>query len=183
VEALVLAPGGASVLLVTPTPGTEPAELAARLSALPGTNVLLKRELMDNDAEVIAGIVDQIILLMLAAAFVVGALIVGMVIYTATNERRSEYGILKAIGARNGLLYRVVASQSLMAGSLGAVFGVTFAFVMRWIVMSAKPQFLVVIEPPTVAVTVAAGLIMALTGGFMPARSAGRLAPAEVFRR
>ncbi len=183
VEALVLAPGASSVLLVTPAPGTTAAELVARLRAVPGRNVLLKRELMDNDAEVVAGIVDQVILLMLAAAFVVGALVVGMVIYTATNERRAEYGILKAIGARNGLLYRVVAAQSLTAGSLGAVFGVGFAFAMRWLVTSTRPQFLIVIEPSAIAVTIAAGLTMALAGGLMPARSAGRLAPAEVFRR
>lgn len=183
VESLLLAPGAASVLLVTPGPGTTAAELVARLQALPGTNVMLKRELMDNDAEVIAGIVDQVILLMLVAAFVVGALVVGIVIYTAANERRSEYGILKAIGAPNGLLYRVVAAQALVAGSLGAVFGVGFAFAMRWLVTSAKPQFLVVIQPSGIAITVAAGLVMALAGGLMPARSAGRLAPAEVFRR
>ncbi len=183
VESIVLAPGGASMLLVTAAAGTTPAELVARLQALPGTNVLLKSEVMDNDAEVVAGIVDQIVLLMLAAAFVVGALVVGMVIYTATNERRSEYGILKAIGAGNGLLYRVVASQALASGSLGAVFGVGFAFAMRWLVIFRRPQFLVIIQPSTVGVTIAAGLLMALAGGLMPARSAGRLAPAEVFRR
>jgi putative ABC transport system permease protein len=105
------------------------------------------------------------------------------VIYTATNERSSEYGILKAIGGRNGLLYRVVATQSLMAGSLGAVFGVGFAFAMRWLVTTARPQFLVVIEPSAIVVTIAAGLTMALAGGLLPARSAGRLAPADVFRR
>ena len=183
VEALVLAPGGASVLLVTPSPGTTPTELVARLQSLPGTNVLLKRELMDNDIEVLAGIVDPILLLMVAAAFIVGALVVGMVIYTATNERRAEYGILKAIGAGNGLLFRVVASQALASGSLGALFGIGLAFAMRSLVVSARPQFMVVIGPSAIAATVAAGLFMALAGGLLPARSAGRLAPAEVFRR
>lgn len=183
VEALVLAPGGASILLVTPAKGTTPTELVARLRVLPGTSVLLKREVMNNDTEVLAGIVDPILLLMVAAAFIVGALVVGMVIYTATNERRAEYGILKAIGAGNGLLYRVVASQALTSGSLGAVFGIGFAFAMRSLVVSARPQIMIVIGPSAIAVTVAAGLFMALAGGLLPARSAGRLAPAEVFRR
>ena len=183
VESVTLAPGGASVLLVTPAPGTTPAELVAKLRALPGTNVLLKREVMDNDTEVIAGIVDPILLLMVAAAFFVGALVVGMVIYTATDERRAEYGILKAIGAGNGLLYRVVASQALVSGGLGAGFGIGLAFAMRSLVVSARPQFMVVIGPSAIALTVAAGLLMALAGGLLPARSAGRLAPAEVFRR
>ena len=183
VESIVLAPGGTSLLLVTPASGTTPAELAERLKALPGTNVLLKSDLMDNDAELLVGIIDKIILLMVAAAFIVGALVVGMVIYTATTERRTEYGILKAIGARNALLYRVVTVQSLAAGGLGAVLSVGLAFVMGWLVAFARPQFLVLIEPRAIAVTIVAGLAMALGGGLVPARSAGRLAPAEVFRR
>lgn len=183
VESVILAPGGANVLLITPLAGTEPTELVTRLQTLPGTNTLLKRELMDNDIEVIVGIVDPILLLMVLAAFIVGALVVGMVIYTATNERRAEYGILKAIGAGNGLLYGVVASQSLASGSLGAIFGIVLAFMMRTFVVSARPQFMVIIGPSVIAATVAAGLLMALAGGLLPARSVGRLAPAEVFRR
>jgi len=81
------------------------------------------------------------------------------------------------------VLYRVVASQSLAAGSLGAALGVGFAFVMGWLVATARPQFPVIIEPPALVVAIAAGLSMALAGGLLPARSAGRLAPAEVFRR
>ncbi len=167
----------------TPSSGTTPAQLITKLRAVPGTNVLLKSELMANDAAVISGIVDQVILVMVAAAFVVGALVVGMVIYTATNERRTEYGILKEVGAGNGLLYKVVASQSLLSGALGGLLGVAFAFVARSIVAVERPQFLVIIEPSAIALTLAAGLVMALAGGLLPARSAGRLAPAEVFRK
>ena len=183
VESLVLAPGAASIVLVTPAPGTKPTDLAATLRLIPGTSVLLKRELMDNDAEVISGIADQVILLMVAAAFIVGALVVGMVIYTTTSERRAEYGILKAIGASNGLLYRVVVAQALVAGTVGAFFGIGLAFAMRMLVIATKPQFLVTMEPPAIAITVVAGLVMAVSGSVLPARSAGRMAPAEVFRR
>jgi hypothetical protein len=73
---------------------------------------------MENDQQIIAGIFDQVIFLMVAAAFIVGALVVGLVIYAATVERRGEYGILKAIGARNGVLYRVVMSQAAVARAL-----------------------------------------------------------------
>jgi putative ABC transport system permease protein len=183
VESMVLAPGAATFVLVTPNPGTTPAELVTGLQTIPGTNVLLKSQLMANDQEVLAGIMDQVIFLMVAAAFIVGALVVGMVIYTATNERRGEYGILKAIGARNGVLYRVVASQAVVAAGVGSILGVGFAFAMGSLVVNVKPQFLVAIEPPAIAVTLAAGLVMALTGALVPARAVAGLAPAEVFRR
>lgn len=183
VESLALAPGAATFVLVTPAPGTTSSDLVARLQALPDTNVLLKSQVMANDQQILAGILDQVVLLMVAAAFIVGTLVVGMVIYTATNERRGEYGILKAIGARNGVLYRVVASQAVVAAGVGALLGVGFAFAMGSLVMNVKPQFLVAIEPTAIVVTLAAGLVMALAGALVPARAVAGLAPAEVFRR
>jgi putative ABC transport system permease protein len=131
----------------------------------------------------VAGIFDQVLFLMVAAAFIIGALVVGMVIYTATNERRGEYGILKAIGARNGVLYRVVAWQAMIAAGVGALLGIGFAFAMGSLVMDLRPQFLVAIEPSAIVATLVAGLIMALAGALIPARALAGLAPAEVFRR
>lgn len=183
VERLMLAPGAANLILVTPAAGITPADLVTELQAVPGTSALAKRAVMANDEQIIAGIADQVIFLMVAAAFIVGALVVGMVIYTATVERRGEYGILKAIGARNGMLYRVVVWQALIAAGLGALLGTGFAFAMGWLVMATRPQFLVTIEPTAITLTFAAGLVMALAGGLVPARSVAQVAPAEVFRR
>lgn len=182
VENLMLAPGSSSMILITPSPGMQPAALLTSLKSIPGTNVLLKKDVMAEDQAIINGIVDEIIVVMLGAAFIVGALIVGMVIYTATNERRAEYGILKAIGARNSLLYEVVASQAFVAGAAGSLLGVIFAFAMRWLVLQLKPQFLVVIQPSAIAASVAAAIVMALAASLFPARDVARLEPAEVFR-
>lgn len=183
VESYALAPGAASIVLVTPAPGTTPLELGAELQqSLPGTSVLLKSQVMAND-EKLVGAIDQILFLMVAAAFIVGALVVGMVLYTSTIERRAEYGILKAIGARGGVLYRVVVSQAVVAAGLGVVVGVAFAFAMGWLVMNVKPSLLVSIQPSAIAATLGAGVLMALLGALVPAKSVVGLAPADVFRR
>ena len=183
-EKLVLSPGAVSVLLVTSAPGTAPEDLVTSLrQTVPEANVFLKSEVMANDQELMAGIIDQIIILMVGAAFIVGALVVGMVLYTATIERRPEYGILKAIGARAGVLYRVTISQAFAAAGLGVLVGIGFAFLMGWLVETFKPQFPVSIEPRAIVMTVGAGLLMALLGALVPARSVVSLAPAEVFRR
>lgn len=183
VEGTLLTPGATNVILVTPAAQTSPNDLTRQLQNISGASVLLKNDVMANDQQIIAGIADQVIMLMVTAAFIVGTLVVGMVIYTATLERRSEYGILKAIGARNSRLYRVVVWQAVAAAGLGAIAGVGFAFVMGWLVMTVRPQFLVQIERAAIGATLAAGLVMALTGGLVPARSVTRVAPAEVFRR
>jgi putative ABC transport system permease protein len=182
VEKLTLSPG-ATYAFVTQAAGTSRSDLIAALKPLPDTNVVPKSEIMTNDRKIIAQIMDQIVYLMVAAAFIVGALVVGMVIYSATIDRRSEYGILKAIGARSGVLYRVVALQALIAASLGSLLGVGFAFAMGSLVTNLKPQFLVSIEPSAILLTLAAGFVMALAGALFPARSVTSLAPAEVFRR
>jgi len=183
VESLALAPGAASIVLVTPAPGTSSDAVMTTLESLPGTNVLRKSQVMANDQQLIAGIADQIIIVMVAAAFIVGALVVAMVIYAATTERRGEYGIVKALGARNNVLYRVVALQALVAAGLGAGLGIGFAFVMGRLVVALKPQFMVSIEPSAIVLTFGAGLVMALLGALFPARAIASMAPAEVFQR
>lgn len=180
-ETLLRAPGLRSYLLVTPAAGTVPEVLRARL-AIPGTDALMKRDVVANDARLLARVFDVPIGLMVTIAFVVGVLIVGIVIYTATVERRREYGAIKAIGARNRTLYRLVATQALIAALAGAVAGIAFAFGSGAILMSWRPQFLVVIEPGALATVMASSLLMALLAALVPARSVGRLEPAEVFR-
>jgi len=180
-ESLLRAPGLQSFLLVNPEPDVDPATLRDRL-AIPGTEVLLKTDVVANDAKLMARVYDAPIGLMVAIAFVVGVLVVGLVIYTATIERRREYGAVKAIGARNRTLYRVVTTQAVIAAVVGAIVGIGLAFGAAAALMSWRPQFLVAIEPTAVGLVLASSLLMALLAALIPARSMARLEPAEVFR-
>jgi putative ABC transport system permease protein len=183
VESLALAPNAANMLLVTPASGVAPGELVARLRSLRGVNASTKSDVIANDEAVLAGVFNQVLTLMVVVAFIVGALVVGMVIYTATIERQREYGVLKAVGARNGVLYGIVLFQTVIAAGIGVVLGVAFAFAMGRLVMELRPQFLVSIELSAIEATIGAGFIMALLGSLVPARSIAGLAPADVFRR
>lgn len=180
-ESLARAPGLRSFLLLTPDAGTSPEALRDRL-AVPGTEVLLKSDVIANDRKLMARVYDAPIGLMVAIAFVVGVLVVGLVIYTATIERRREYGAIKAIGARNRTLYRVVAAQALIAAAAGAAAGVALGFGAAAALMAWRPQFRVDIEPAAVGVVLVASLAMAILAALIPARAVARLEPAEVFR-
>ncbi len=180
-ESLARAPGLRSFLLVTPEAGTSPEALRDRL-AIPGTEVLLKSAMIANDRKLMARVYDAPIGLMVAIAFVVGVLVVGLVIYTATIERRREYGALKAIGARNRTLYLVVTAQAFIAASAGAVAGVALGYGAGATLMAWRPQFRVDIEPAAVGVVLVASLAMAVLAALIPARAVARLEPAEVFR-
>lgn len=121
------APGATSFPLVKPEEGTTSGELRGRLEILPGTEVLLKSAVIGNDLELF-GSFSAPLRLMSTIASLVGVLVVGLVIYTATVERRKEYGALKAIGAKNRMLYGVVTVQALVAAGLGSALGVGLAF-------------------------------------------------------
>ncbi|HKZ55121.1 MAG TPA: ABC transporter permease [Anaerolineales bacterium] len=183
VEGLVRAPRAASFLLVSPASGVAPETLRQRLDDLPGAHALLKSEVEANDLRLFARFFSAPVQLMVGIAFLVGVLVVGLVIYTATVERQREYGVLKALGARNGLLYRVVGAQALIAAAFGVLLGVVLAYAASRGIMAARPQFLIVLEPTEAATALVAGLAMALVAALLPARLIAGLAPAEVFRR
>ena len=89
---------------------------------------------------------------------------------------------MKAIGARNQTLYRVVTIQAVIAAVVGALAGSGLAFGAGAALMAWRPQFLVAIEPTAVGIVLASSLLMALLAALIPARSVARLEPAEVFR-
>jgi putative ABC transport system permease protein len=182
-EDLLLAPGATSYLLLTTSTGANLDDILRRLNNLSGINALTKREVAANDLKLFAKVFSAPVKLMVGIAFLVGTMIVGLVIYTITVERQREYGVIKAIGAPNWVLYRVVLTQALVAALMGALTGMFLAYgVSQWI-MTARPQFLITFDPLDVGWALLAGLGMALVAALVPARVVAGLEPAEIFRR
>jgi putative ABC transport system permease protein len=136
---LLLNPAATSFLLVTPANGVSAETMRDRLSTLPGTQVLLKSELVANDVALLNRTYRPPLQLMVTIAFLVGVLVVGLIIYTATIERQREYGVLKAVGSRNSLLYRVVTTQAGLVAIAGAMLGVGLALVATRLLARVAP--------------------------------------------
>lgn len=159
-------------------------QLRARLArALPDLSVFTRAELAGRDRALIADAFSAPLLVMVLVAFGVGALVIGLTAYGFVAERRREFGMLKAIGARNGRLYRLVAIQALAIGSLGLVAGVALQRLASLLLHELAPKFVFVFEVRYLALMTAAAFGMALLGAWVPARIVARLDPAEVFRR
>jgi putative ABC transport system permease protein len=120
---------------------------------------------------------------MVAISFLVGTMIVGLVIYTATVERQREYGVIKAIGGRNHFLYTVVLTQAFFASIAGSTLGILLANGLAQWIMAVRPQFLIVFDPVDAGQALLAGFGMALIAAIFPTRMVASLAPAEVFRK
>ncbi len=182
-ERLLRAPNATSFLLVETKTGVNLKDIQTRLNALPGINALTKGEVAANDLKLFAKVFSAPLKLMVGIAFLVGTMIVGLVIYTATVERQTEYGVIKAIGAANRVLYQVVTIQALVAALAGALSGVILAYLAAQGIMALRSQFLITIEPRDILLAFLAGLGMALFAALFPARVIAGLAPAEVFRK
>jgi putative ABC transport system permease protein len=72
---------------------------------------------------------------LLAAALIgvaIGIVIVGQTIYASTNEHIVEFGTLKAIGASNPDVYKIIIEQALLSAAIGYGLGVlTTYFVVK----------------------------------------------------
>jgi putative ABC transport system permease protein len=182
-ERLFLTPDRASFLLLTFEPKADPRAVEARLGRrLREVEILPAATMKQNDLDLLVQVFAIPMRLMVAIAFAVGSAILGMVIYTATVERMREYGVLKAVGAKNRNLYWLVTQQGLVTALLGMALGMALAwFVGRWI-MSASPKFLLVFEPQAILVTAMTGLAMGLLAALLPARYVAGPDPAQVFR-
>lgn len=173
---------GASFVLVTPAAGTDQSVLLRRLAEVPGTQAMPKADVAASDRRVSLPLFQLPLRLMGLIASVVGALVVGLVVYAATLERRREYAVLKAVGGRNPVLYRTVLLQALAAAMTGVALGALLAAAAGGLITTVRPEFQVVFEPPGVAVALVAGLAMAAAGALLPARAVASVAPAEAMR-
>lgn len=182
-EELLLAPGATSFLLVSMADSTDTGYILNRLNKLTEVNALTKHEMAANDLKLFARVFSAPLRLMVGISFLVGTMIVGLIIYTATVERQREYGVLKAIGAKNRFLYQVVLTQALFASVAGSTLGILLANGTAQWIMSARPQFLIIFDPVDSGQALLAGLVMALIAAIFPTRVVARLAPAEVFRK
>lgn len=182
-ERLLLAPGATSFLLLVVKDGEDTDRIVQRLNGFSGINVLTKKEMAANDLKLFAKVFSAPLKLMVGISFLVGTLIVGLIIYTATIERQREYGVIKAIGAKNRFLYQIVLTQAFFASLAGSSLGVLLANGAAQWIMSVRPQFLIIFDPVDSGQALLAGFAMAILASIFPTRVVANLAPAEVFRK
>ncbi len=183
-EKLLSTPKAVSFLLLTFEPGADQDAVEARLRRrLRDVEIVPAATMKQNDLDLLVQIFAIPLQMMITIAFAVGTAILGMVIYTATVERIREYGVLKAVGARNWHLYWLVTQQGLVIALLGVTLGIGMAWVTAWWVMRVSPKFLVSLQPESILPTALVGLLMGLLAALLPARHVARLDPAQVFRK
>ena len=106
----------------------------------------------------------------------------GLTAYTAVADRMREYGVLKAVGAGDGRLARLVVGETLVRAGLGFIFGIGFSFAAAALIMARWPQFNIRIGTAGLLQAGGLSLVMSLFAGLIPMRRLAQIDPLIVFK-
>ena len=174
--------GGGEVATFLLVRTAQPDAAAAAIRARTGLDPILPTTLADNDREILAGIMEGPVLLMIGIAFAAATLVVALTVYSGVVERLREYGIVKAMGAGRSQILRLILGQTILLALGGSGVGYLLYLGGAWLVGQLRPQFWFSLESRDLFVIAAASAVMALVAALMPARRLGRLDPASVYR-
>ncbi len=149
---------------------------------LPDLHVLKKTEFADNNRKQIMEAFVPIIKVLVVIGFIVGLVVISLTIYTATLEKSREYGVLKAVGAKDRHLYAIIFTQSAIAGTIGFALGIGLTFFSANVIARIEPSFVTSIQWPDVLLVFGLTLLMILLSAFIPMRRIAHIDPAIVFK-
>lgn len=169
--------------IVETEPGADQLQTAKEIeAAVPGTTARNGPDFVENSISVIREVFLPIISVLALIGIAVGITVIGLTIFTSTIEKAKEYGVLKAIGMRNGQLYKIVLQQSLLTSFFGYLAGAGLAIGLTKLVLILVPEFVSYIRPVDALLVFTATLIMGILAAILPAHRISKIDPAEVFK-
>lgn len=182
-EAIMNAGGLASYFLVEGKPGVSPAALSESIRrSVPGVNVMTSNEFAVSDRSLAQQMGTEVIQIMSLIGFVVGVLVIGLTMYASTVRRSREYGIAKALGARDRQLLAAVAFQALVVALLSLAAAILLAYLLRPLLGAVVPEVPLVYPGESLAKLALVALGVAFIASLLPAYRISRVQPAMVFR-
>lgn len=120
------------------------------------------------------------VLLAAALGLIVGFTVVAQTIYATTMDHLREYGTLKAMGAANSYVYRVIIKQAAMSAVMGYALGM---IVSIFVVRASQHGGAAILLPWTMAVGMFfLTLVMCIGAAMVSISKITRLDPAMVFK-
>jgi putative ABC transport system permease protein len=112
-------------------------------------------------------------------AVVISFLVVLLAMYTAIIERTREIGILRAIGAGQATVVRLVVAESALICAAGVVVGMLLAIAGSWYLPTLFPTLAVTLSREWALIAAMLGLVGGLLGSIYPALKAARMDPIQ----
>ena len=175
--------GDTAYILVKAAPGVSPQTLKKRLEERLTDVDLYTRAEFSRKTRFYWMFTTGAGLAVLTAALmglVVGVAVVAQTIYAATVDHLREYGTLKAMGATNGYLYRVLVEQAVWSAVLGYALAMVVA---HFIVAASEKGGALILMPWTMALAMLfLAVAMCIAAALVSINKVTRIDPAMVFR-
>ncbi len=149
--------------------------------AIPGAEARPVWRVADTEGRLLRRVSGLMALIALLAALG-SSLTVTSALATSVRERRSEIGLLKAMGAGGPRVVGLFVAEAATLGVLGGLLGAGAGALLARFVSAAVFGSPVSIRPLSVPLAVATALAITLVGSIVPARRIARVRPFEVLR-
>jgi ABC-type antimicrobial peptide transport system permease subunit len=136
----------------------------------------------DNLTHGLSVVFSQFVLFVGILIFAVGAVITSFIVFLMMKQRTRDFGLIKAAGCPNGLVFGYFVTELLVVTLLGCVLGVVLGFVADFAVTNIF-HFQAYQKPPDLwlaPLVFAAFFALALIFGAKPMLDAARLSPINV---
>jgi putative ABC transport system permease protein len=148
---------------------------------LPGADVRVIRRVAEGEGQILTR-VRMLLWLVTGAALLAAALAVGASAAASVIERRTEIGLMKALGAGSGTVGFLLAAEQLLlalvGGAVGYSLGIWLARLVGQRIFGVAPEFSFLV----LAVILGLAAIVTMLGSAIPLRRASRYEPAPILR-
>ena len=149
--------------------------------AIPHSHAEQIRQIAQNEGTVLSRIKGLMLLVTLAALFA-SALAVSAAMATAIFERRSEVGLMKALGAGNISVAALFFAEALLLALIGGIIGFAGGALLARQIGRSIFDSQITIEPVLFPVILAIAVIVTFAGSAMAIRRAVKLDPVYALR-
>jgi ABC-type antimicrobial peptide transport system permease subunit len=181
-------------IAVAAKPDVTDTELVAQIEGIlpPGTQVKTGAEQAQADAEEVnefIGVFRSFLLAFAGIALFVGAFVIANSLSITIAQRTREFATLRTIGASNRQVLSTVVVEALVVGAIASVVGLLLGFALArglfWVFDLfglTLPRSGLVLEPRTIYVALAVGILVTLLASVYPALRATQVPPIAAVR-
>lgn len=172
-----------SYFLVEASPGVSPGVVTDTLRRrFDELNTFTQADFSQNNLDEMRTGVTPLLGAVTLFGAVSGAAILTLLLYGSVLERRVDYALLKAIGAGQGWVDRLILRQALVVVAAGIGGGLALYTVSVPLLRVLVPELATQLEPATVAFTGMGALVLGALASWFPIRRLRDVYPGEVFR-
>jgi putative ABC transport system permease protein len=171
-------------VLVAAEPGQDLQALKRRIEAqVPNVRALTREEMSDQTREfwIQRTGIGFILGLGATVGVVVGMVVVGQILYASVSDHVKEFGTLKAMGASDWLIYRIIIEQAMWMAVLGYVPSVALCWAVGLWTVSAQ-GIAILITPLSAAGILGITVLMCVGSAMIAIQRVTHVDPAVVFK-